>query len=506
MEENKINEIDQEATGKIHVLLLLKAISKRLLAVILIAITVMSCTFIATNLLYRPQYETKATFVASVKNAATSANSNLSAAKGAAESFSKVICSDAMKKQVANDLGVKRVAGTIEAYIVEETNILELRVTAATPQKAFRIITSIMNNYESMTDKVLNNVVLDVLQYPEIPTKPINDFSVERPVILSGIVAVAALIILICLFAYLRDTVKTPDEIEEKLDAKLIGTVQHERKYKTLKAKLRRKKKSILITDSTTGFGFVETFKKLRTKIDYAMRKGNYKVLMVSSVLEDEGKSTIAANIALAMKRKYKNVLLIDADMKKSAMHKIMEYNDKEFLTLNDVLDGIAGLNDAIVEDEETGLKLLLAKNCDEHSSDLANSERLKKVLSQAKNKMDIIVVDTPPMTAGPDTECIAEAVDAAVLVVRQNVAPVRIINDMIDVINASHAELLGCVFNDFSSADIDDALGYGQSRYGYGKYGYGKYGYGKYGYGKYGYGNYSKERSKHSTHKEEGM
>ena len=145
---------------------------------------------------------------------------------------------------------------------------------------------------------------------------------VKRPVIMSGIAAAAAMTAIICFLAYIRDTVKTPEDVEEKLDTKALGTVQHETKYKTIKSRIQHKKKSILITNATTGFGFVETFKKLRTRIDYAMRKKGYKTLMVSSVLEDEGKSTVAVNIALAMKRKYEKVLLVDADMKKSALHR----------------------------------------------------------------------------------------------------------------------------------------------------------------------------------------
>lgn len=495
MEENKTNEFVQEAAAKIHPLLLLREVANKFLAVVLVAITVMSCAFIVSKWGYEPQYETKATFVVSVKNGATSVYSNLTAAQGAAKSLSKVLCSDAMKKQIADELGVTKISGTINANIITETNILELHVTAPTPGDAYRIITALVENYEPLTEKVLDNVVLDALQYPTVPVSPTNPLSAKRSVLLSGLIAAAAMIALICFLAYIRDTVKTPEDVEKKLDTKSLGTVQHENKYKTLKSRIQHKKTSILITNSTTGFGFVETFKKLRTRIDYAMRKNGYKVLMVSSVLEDEGKSTVAVNVALAMKRKYENVLLIDADMKKSALHKIMDYQDREYATLNDVLEGDVELEDAIVKDEETGLKLLFARNCGEYSTELVNSERLREVISSAKATMDMVVIDTPPMTACLDTECIAETADAAVLVVRQDMAPARIINDMIDVINDSHAELLGCVLNNFSSADIDDAFGYDRGRYGYGKYGYGKYG----------YGSSDKEHSRHSRRNEEG-
>lgn len=495
MDENKTNEFIQEAAAKAHPLLLLREVANKFIAVVLVAITVMSCVFVVSKWIYAPQYEAKATFVVSVKNGATSVYSNLNAAQGAAKSLSKILCSDAMKKQIAGELGVKKIAGTIEANIVEETNILELHVTAASPREAYRIITALIDNYEPLADKVLDNVVLDALQYPTVPVYPINSESVKRPVIMSGIASAVAVIALICIITYLRDTIKTTEEVEEKLDAKLLGTIQHEVKHKTLKSKIQNKKKSILISDATTGFGFVESFKKLRTRIDYAMRKENFKTLMVSSALEDEGKSTVAANIALAMKRKYDNVLLVDADMKKSALHKIMGYQDREYATLNDVLEGKVELEEAVVENKETGLKLLFADNCGEYSTELVNSENLRELISLAKEKMDIVIIDTPPMTASLDAECIAEAVDAAVIVVRQNLTPAKVINDMIDVINDSHAELLGCVLNNYSAADFDDTFSYSSN----------KYGYGKYGYGKYAYSDTVREQNKHSIRNEEG-
>ena len=120
---------------------------------------------------------------------------------------------------------------------------------------------------------------------------------------------------------YLRDTVKCEADVEQKLDTRLLATVRHEKKQKTL----RNRKTSILITNATTGFAFVETFKRLRTRVDYLMRRAQGRTILVTSLLEDEGKSTVAVNLALAMARRHKNVLLIDLDMKKPALYKLLD-------------------------------------------------------------------------------------------------------------------------------------------------------------------------------------
>ena len=136
---------------------------------------------------------------------------------------------------------------------------------------------------------------------------------------------------------------------------------------------------------------------------------------------------------------------------------------------------------------------VLLNRKGSEHAAQLLQSERMAQLLEQARREMDVIIIDTPPMSASADGECIAQISDAALLVVRQDRAPVRVINDTIDVLKNANAELIGCVLNNFYVADFTENISYGfGGGYGYGgKYGYGRKGYGsKYGYGtKMGYG-----------------
>ena len=115
---------------------------------------------------------------------------------------------------------------------------------------------------------------------------------------------------------------------------------------------------------------------------------------------------------------------------------------------------------------------------------------------------MDVVLIDTPPMAANADGEYIAHLADAALLVVRQDRAPVRVLNDTIDVIKNAGAELIGCVLNNYYVADYAESISYGVGgEYGYGsKYGL-KYGYGyagRQGYaGRYEYGAGYGQRSK---------
>ena len=241
----------------------------------------------------------------------------------------------------------------------------------------------------------------------------------------------------------------------------------------------------------------MESVKKLRSRVEYFTRHSDAKVIMVSSVLENEGKTTVATNLAIAMGRKYKNVLLIDGDMRKPALKKILEYQNENIHTLDDVLTGKARLDEALIYDSRRNIHVLLARHVGEGASGLLKSNEMAALVSLTRELMDIVIIDTPPMSASVDGECIAQIADAALLVVRQDRALVRMINDTIDVLKNANAEMIGCVLNNFYVADFSENVNYGfGGRYGYGgKYGkYGrKYGYGyaaKQGYtSRYGYG-----------------
>lgn len=501
MDEKKNEILYINGKKSIHPMLMIWELLRRLWVVVLVAIIVSSCTYVASSVAYKPEYQTKTTFVVSVRDGANSVYSNLTAAKNLAGSFSEILDSDVMRKLVSKELGIDNISGDISAKVINETNILEMRVTAGSPREAYLITRATLNNYGPLAETALKNIALDILQEPTVPVAASNVSQATRFAKLGGLLAAALVAAWMCMRVYLRDTVKSIDEVEEKLDTKLLATVYHERKHKSLKELFDRSKKSILMTNPTTGFAFVETYKKLRTRIDYHMRKENCKTLMVTSVHENEGKSTVAVNIALAMNRKKKSVLLIDADIRKPAIHKIMGYKDLEYKTITEFLTGKAELSQILINDRENHLGLILGKKGTERSTEYVSSPEMRKLIETAAKNVDVIIIDTPPMSACADAECISEMVDAAILVVRQDQTPARVINDAVDAINGSGANLLGCVFNNVRAADFSDNYNYGSGgKYGYGKYGKGKYSYDKYGYGKYGYGHRRSERGTVNT------
>lgn len=211
------------------------------------------------------------------------------------------------------------------------------------------------------------------------------------------------------------------------------------------------------------------------------MRGG--RVLMVTSLLENEGKSTVAVNLAMAMAQKHARVLLIDCDLRKPACHALLEQRTVPH-GLRSVLAEKVPAAEALIREKKSGLYLLLETRGSGNSGDLIASESMGSLLAWARQEFDFVVLDLPPMAAVSDTESMMEYADASLLVVRQNGAIAPAINRAAAILSGGRAKLLGCVLNNVYTAVLPTGRGRGYG--GYGGYGY----YGHYGrYGHYGAG-----------------
>lgn len=446
--------------------------------------------YIMVGSAYTPSYTSSMTFIVSSKGS-TNNLADLSAANEMAETFSEVLNSRLLKKKVQQELNLSYLPGTISTTVVEGTNLMSLKVSAPSPEHAFKIMKSVLNNYSEITDYVLNTVVLDVLETPNVPMAPSNPIHAKDMMKKYALAAMGLMAALLALIEYLKDDIKNEKEVEAKLDTKLFGTIYHEVKNKSLRSKIKKSRKGILITDPTSSFMFVENYKKLRTKLMYQTKQLGAKTILVTSVLENEGKSTVAANIALALAQKSQKVILVEGDMRRPAVCKILEKRLEKNQEIGEYLNNNIPIDKILHYDQKSGLYLLVGSKKYSNSTEMVSGERMRNLMKAVKKWADYVVIDSPPTSLMADAEILAEYADVSLMVVRQGMAPTRYINDVIDVMEDGNSKLLGCVYNDvktgvFSGKSALRKYGYGGYKYGKGRYGYGKYGYGKSDYAKY--------------------
>lgn len=453
---------------------------RRWYVVVCVALIAAMAAYVFTELRYEPRYTTETTFVVSTQESSSTVYQNLSAASNLATTLSEVFNSSLMRKTVSEVMGTESFHGTISASAIEETNLLTMRVTDTDPRSAFLATRAIIEHHQEISSRIMGEIVLEVLQQPKVPSGPSNRADAMGTAKKAGLLCGAAACGLLLLIAFLRDTVRSASEAKKKLHCRVLGELRHERKHRSLRAVLHRQKTSILISNPLTSFSYTEKLRTLRRKVEQHLPEGG-KVILVTSALENEGKSTVAVNLALSFAQKRRRVLLIDCDLRKPACCKILNLPWGASGTAA-VASGSARPEEAIVPYiEGKSLDLLLEGRAVRGSSDLAGSHGMAALIDWARERYDIVILDTPPMLAGPDAEAFADLADAAILVVRQNQAETRLLCNALEVLRGAEAKVLGCVLNNCYTSVLSEQSNYG---YGYGHYGhYGKYGrYGAYG------------------------
>lgn len=443
-----------------------------------VAIMIGIGAFIYSESTYHPTYRSTATLVVSTRDASRSVYNNIDSANNLATVFTEIINSSVLEGKILEQLSMAKFDGTITANKISGTNLLSVSVEGSDPRTVFLVIRAIIDNHEIITYDVLGNISVEVLQVPTVPTAPVNhsnSYSNMKKAMVIGALAICALL---AVLSYYKDTVRSRKEAEKKLDCWCLGEIHHENKYKTVRDLFSRQKRSVLITRPDTSFLYVSTIGKLRQRVEQHMHDG--KILMITSVMENEGKSTVASNLALSMAKKHSKVLLIDCDIHKPACHKILGLEQPLFY-LNDILRDGVPKEDVIQTDKFYGLHVLPSKRMPHASaSDLVNTDTFRHLLQEVRAEYDYVVIDMPPMSAATDAEFVMDMVDATLLVVRQNFAAAPSLNRAISVLQSGSARHLGCVLNNVYTTYITSGEGYAA---GYGRYGsYGKYGkYGRY-------------------------
>ena len=459
--------IDSGLVPQIDLISMLKDIAKEWWAILLLSLAVALFADIWVNATYQPEYKTSTTFVVTAKGMNTNVYQNLNSTQQLAQQFTEILDSNVLKKKVAQDLNMSSLNIDSSVDLVPETNLITLSVKAGTAVESYRILQSIMKNYNTVSDYAIKNVIIETIQSPAVSMAPVNPLNEKKTMVMAFIAAAAVFMILVAGISYLRDTIKNSKDVTSKLDTRLLGSIYHEKKSKSLKLRKKKEFVSMLISNPLRSFQYAESNKMMASRVRSYLDKENAKTLLVTSVMENEGKSTVAANLALGLAQEGNRVMLIDCDFRKPAQYKIFDMEGKDGDDLGKVLTGKAGTENLIRNWNDTNLYMILNRTSSNSIETLLKSTTLRQIVGFCRQNMDYVIIDTSPLALVSDTEELAQMADASVLVVRQDTVLTKDINDAIDILNNTRGKVLGCVLNDASSSQITGST----AHYGYGGY-----------------------------------
>lgn len=456
-----------ETEGKIHISTLLHDLKRMLFVIILVSSIVGMCGDILLHKTRQLTYCSEALLSVGANKSDTRYNmyTNLSVTEQMGKTFSYIMNSEIIEQIVKEDLGYTIPHDSIHMSTKENTNMMTLRVFGESPKQAYEIMHSILNNYQDLCNQVMPGSYVELLQAPKVPLVPYESNSHVKNLVSITLIVFMGLSGIVCGLSYLNDTVKSSEDIENKIDASLLASLPYQK----------HKDKPILVTDIKTGFSYVETFKKIRLKVE----ENKSKVIMVTSSQDKEGKTTVSTNLALTLAKNKKKVLLIDLNLRNPSIHHMFQVKVED--EISDYFKGIKKVTDILKYNDLYKIYYILQKHKSNEGPEYISSIKMENMINVLKEHFDYIIIDSASAYAYTDALSTAEFVDTILLVIKQHDAKSVVINDTIDALRSSQKNILGCIFNHRINDAIEQVGHYGY----YGRYG-GYYGYRKYGYGGY--------------------
>jgi capsular exopolysaccharide synthesis family protein len=222
-----------------------------------------------------------------------------------------------------------------------------------------------------------------------------------------------------------------------------------------------------LITYEDPKSPISESYRSLRTNVAYASIDKKIKSLLISSSQPGEGKSTTAANLAIAFAQLRKKTLLVDADLRKPVQHNV--FGHPRGPGISEYLIGeIEDIDSIIHQTKVENLFILTAGGLPPNPSELLGSDRMSQLVDQLEQEWDMVLLDSPPIVAVTDASMISAEIDAIAMVVKAGSTERSAVDRALDMMRNVNAPLIGAILNGASQENLGGKYAYYYSYYNY--------------------------------------
>ena len=285
--------------------------------------------------------------------------------------------------------------------------------------------------------------VIDPAMLPTAPSGP-N----KRGIVLTAVLcALAAAVALSLLLERLDNTVNTSHAVEQRLGVVAVGVLQHA----TLEGG--RQLERVFLDDNQNAF--CEAIRSIRSGVLLSGLDSPQKTILLTSSVPEEGKTTVASNLAFALSQ-VKNTLLIDADMRRPKIGGILSAVDSP-LGLSELVAGVAPLDKCVHAVAGSALHVLPSGKVPPNPLELLSSHSFAAAIEALKQKFEVIVIDSPPVQLVSDALVLAQFASAVIYVVKANNTPYPLARQGLNRLRRSNAPVLGAILNqlDLEKADL---------------------------------------------------
>lgn len=293
-----------------------------------------------------------------------------------------------------------------------------------------------------------NARIIDRASVPAAPFRPDR----KQIILISIVIGLGVGVLMAFVREQLNNTFKTREEIEEKLGLPVIGMLPRDKGRLSSKGSIERR----VMADPRSSFA--EAINDVRTAILFSHVDTPSKIVLVTSAVPGEGKTTLASNLALAFSRRGRT-LLIDADLRKGRLHHVTHLHDH--LGLTDMIAGGCKPKEAIVPDPEAeNLFLLMPGTTPPNPLEIVSSNRFSEDLARLRSTFDYIIIDATPLLPVSDSIVLARLADAVVLAIKSAATHRDVVIESVKRLESARVKPLGVVLQ---QVDMQKIRSYGR-------------------------------------------
>lgn len=355
-----------------------------------------------------------------------------------------------------------KVSSTLSMASVSETGVASVRSTTNDPKLSRDIVNAVLDAAPSEIIRVVGAGNIEIIDYAVAPMLPDSRGALSRGILGGMAGAILAGCILLALFL-MNQRITDAKDLTDNYTPPVLASIQ--------RIKEDNEKAGAFLLTKSTDMGIVENYAKLRMNLLYTLVGKDKKAVVITSAVAGEGKSTIAANLAISCAMGDKKVLLVDGDLRRASQLRIFELSDHT-KGMSEVLVGACKWQDVILKSIKGNVDLLPAGHFPPNPAELLGSNEMLALLKELEQAYDLVLLDMPPINIVSDPLVLSNSVAGCIFVTRQDYSDHREIRKALIEAEMAGMNVMGFVFY---GEDIKEA-GYYSKKY-YSKY-YSKYEY----------------------------
>ncbi len=427
----------------------------------IVFILILVAMFLSFILLYdlkikTPMYKTYTTIVLTQSDSQkgttpTITQNDILLNKNLVSTYSEIIKSELILEQVINNLGIKATAtelsNNIQVAALNDTEILKISVSNADPEVAASLANEIADVFTTEIKKIYKIDNVSTIDRAKVPKEVANN-TFKRDIVLAVFLGIFMGIGIIFILYYFDDTIKSNEDIEEKIGLPVLS--------KIFKSDVSKKDKTELVLSKYPKALVSESIKTLRTNLQFSSVDEDIKTILVTSSMPGEGKSFVSANLAIAFAQARKRVLLVDCDMRKGRQHLLFNVSNSKGLSkllISKVKP--SEIIDYINQTQIKNLSLLTRGSCPPNPSELLGSKKNKQVIDILKKDYDIIIFDGAPCNGISDSLIMSSLIDKVIIVSAEGITPKEIIENTKNSLEKVDASVAGIVINKVNRKNV---------------------------------------------------